>query len=116
MGRIMYWFVSGEAYCPLSSNMRGSSDVVAFVGIRIRPPAAKLAAAAHMIAEDAWAVNPRTGSVALKNGNPTEFIFGKSFLVFLWNRAQRDQMNSDSVVTGSENKGVYEEAGKELVL
>lgn len=40
----------------------------------------KLAAAASVVAEEAWDVNQRAGSVMLKNG-ASEFIFGQ--LIYL---------------------------------
>ncbi|KAM0750409.1 kinesin-domain-containing protein [Meredithblackwellia eburnea MCA 4105] len=69
------------------------------VCVRVRPPAAKLAKPAQQPPPDevAWDVSTEFGSVALYDSPSTEFYF-------------------DSVVTGSDNEGVYEAAGKELVL
>ncbi|KAI5477372.1 centromeric protein E [Pseudohyphozyma bogoriensis] len=73
---------------------KGGKDNV-LVCVRVRPPAAKLATAAKLAADEvAWETDPESGRVA--NG-ANEFMF-------------------DSVVTGSDNEGVYEQAGRDLVL
>ncbi|GAA5874768.1 hypothetical protein JCM8547_005206 [Rhodosporidiobolus lusitaniae] len=66
------------------------------VCVRVRPPAAKLAAAAATIDEMAWKVDATNGKLVQHAGGP-EYLF-------------------DSVVTGSENSAVYEDAGRDLVL
>ncbi|GAA5993905.1 hypothetical protein JCM5350_000119 [Sporobolomyces pararoseus] len=74
---------------------KGGKDNV-LVCVRVRPPAAKLAKSSTVVEEVAWDVSELDGRLSLKAGGP-EFLF-------------------DSVVTGSENYDVYQEAGKDLVL
>ncbi|GAA5834148.1 hypothetical protein JCM3766R1_004472 [Sporobolomyces carnicolor] len=74
---------------------KGGKDNV-LVCVRVRPPAAKLAKSSAVVEEVAWDVSELDGRLSLKAGGP-EFLF-------------------DSVVTGSENYDVYQEAGKDLVL
>ncbi|GAA5901341.1 uncharacterized protein JCM6883_000184 [Sporobolomyces salmoneus] len=74
---------------------KGGKDNV-LVCVRVRPPAAKLAKSSALVEEVAWDVSELEGRLSLKTGGP-EFLF-------------------DSVVTGSENYDVYQEAGKDLVL
>ncbi|GAA5912225.1 hypothetical protein JCM5296_005452 [Sporobolomyces johnsonii] len=74
---------------------KGGKDNV-LVCVRVRPPAAKLAAASKVVDEVAWDVDEREGRLALKAGGP-DYSF-------------------DSIVTGSENSEVYQEAGRDLVL
>ncbi|ORY76276.1 P-loop containing nucleoside triphosphate hydrolase protein [Leucosporidium creatinivorum] len=78
----------------IARSTKGKDNVL--VCVRIRPPAAKLAAATTLVEERAWNVDEQSGRLTLKTGHP-EFTF-------------------DSVVTGSDNEAVYEEAGKDLVL
>ncbi|BGP51822.1 Kinesin-like protein kip2 [Rhodotorula kratochvilovae] len=67
------------------------------VCVRVRPPAAKLAAAARQALDElAWDVDQASGRLQQYAGGP-EYVF-------------------DSVVTGSRNEEVYEEAGRDLVL
>ncbi|SCZ97980.1 BZ3500_MvSof-1268-A1-R1_Chr3-3g06498 [Microbotryum saponariae] len=63
---------------------------------RVRPPAAKLALSSEIMDEKAWNVDAARAQLSLKTGGP--------------------EYNFDSIVTGSENEGVYAEAGKDLVL
>ncbi|KAM0789736.1 hypothetical protein ACM66B_006591 [Microbotryomycetes sp. NB124-2] len=72
---------------------KGKDNVL--VCVRVRPPAAKLVSGA-VVDEQVWNTDETTGRVQLKTGTQ-EFMF-------------------DSVVTGSDNASVYEEAGKDLVL
>ncbi|GAA5966008.1 hypothetical protein JCM21900_004921 [Sporobolomyces salmonicolor] len=74
---------------------KGGKDNV-LVCVRVRPPAAKLAASSKVVDEVAWDVDEREGRLALKAGGP-DYSF-------------------DSIVTGSENYEVYQEAGRDLVL
>ncbi|BGP20234.1 hypothetical protein JCM10213_005912 [Rhodosporidiobolus nylandii] len=66
------------------------------VCVRVRPPAAKLAASNQVVDEVAWDVNGESGRLVQHTGGP-EYLF-------------------DSVVTGSRNEEVYAEAGRDLVL
>ncbi|SGY81960.1 BQ5605_C009g05537 [Microbotryum silenes-dioicae] len=66
------------------------------VCVRVRPPAAKLALSSEVMDEKAWNVDEARAQLSLKIGGP--------------------EYNFDSIVTGSENEGVYAEAGKDLVL
>lgn len=50
--------------------------VLTRVHCRIRPPAAKLAAATTLVEERAWDVDEASGRLALKTGHP-EFAFGE---------------------------------------
>ncbi|KAK4696150.1 hypothetical protein P7C70_g8423, partial [Phenoliferia sp. Uapishka_3] len=75
---------------------QGGKDNV-LVCVRVRPPAAKLAQATLATNDIAWDVIPETGTVALSNQPATEYVF-------------------DSIVTGSDNEGVYAAAGKDLVI
>ncbi|KAK4056426.1 Kinesin-like protein kip2 [Microbotryomycetes sp. JL221] len=80
----------------LYRSAKGKDNVL--VCVRVRPPAAKLVAAAGSVTADdqMWHADQTTGRVQLKTGTQ-DFVF-------------------DSVVTGSDNESVYEEAGKDLVL
>ncbi|GAA5848696.1 hypothetical protein JCM9279_002743 [Rhodotorula babjevae] len=76
---------------------KGAGRDNVLVCVRVRPPAAKLAAAAAQGADDrAWQVDERTGKLQQYAGGP-EYTF-------------------DSIVTASRNEVVYEEAGQDLVL
>ncbi|SCV74765.1 BQ2448_7794 [Microbotryum intermedium] len=66
------------------------------VCVRVRPPAAKLALSSEVMDETAWHVDASRAQLSLTTGGP--------------------EYNFDSIVTGSENEGVYAEAGKDLVL
>ncbi|GAA6034686.1 hypothetical protein JCM8097_001119 [Rhodosporidiobolus ruineniae] len=74
---------------------KGGKDNV-LVCVRVRPPAAKLAASSQVVDEVAWDVDRRSGRLQQQAGGP-EYLF-------------------DSVVTGSRNEEVYQEAGRDLVL
>ncbi|GAA6004558.1 uncharacterized protein JCM10292_005672 [Rhodotorula paludigena] len=73
---------------------RGGRDNV-LVCVRVRPPAAKLAAAHQAVDEVAWDVDEANGRLVQYTGGP-EYTF-------------------DSVVTGSRNEEVYNEVGRDLV-
>ncbi|KAL8284082.1 hypothetical protein RQP46_005195 [Phenoliferia psychrophenolica] len=75
---------------------QGGRDNV-LVCLRVRPPAAKLAQATQVSNDIAWDVHPATGTVSLQSQPATEYVF-------------------DSIVTGSDNDGVYQAAGRDLVL
>ncbi|GAA6015719.1 hypothetical protein JCM11491_002457 [Sporobolomyces phaffii] len=83
------------APAPPRERGKGGKDNV-LVCVRVRPPAAKLANSSAVVEEIAWDVSEVDGILSLKAGGP-EFLF-------------------DSVVTGSENYDVYQEAGRDLVL
>ncbi|KAJ8291684.1 Protein kinase domain-containing protein ppk32 [Rhodotorula toruloides] len=74
---------------------KGGRDNV-LVCVRVRPPAAKLAASNQIVDEIAWEVDRANGRLAQSTGGPDYFF--------------------DSVVTGSHNSDVYDEAGRDLVL
>uniref|UniRef100_A0A0K3CTW3 BY PROTMAP: gi/342319027/gb/EGU10979.1/ Other/SCY1 protein kinase [Rhodotorula glutinis ATCC 204091] n=1 Tax=Rhodotorula toruloides TaxID=5286 RepID=A0A0K3CTW3_RHOTO len=74
---------------------KGGRDNV-LVCVRVRPPAAKLAASNQVVDEIAWDVDRANGRLAQSTGGPDYFF--------------------DSVVTGSHNSDVYDEAGRDLVL
>ncbi|GAA5834580.1 hypothetical protein JCM11251_007044 [Rhodosporidiobolus azoricus] len=74
---------------------KGGRDNV-LVCVRVRPPAAKLAAAHQAVEEEAWDVDCGRGRLQQYAGGP-EYSF-------------------DSIVTGSENEEVYAAAGRDLVL
>ncbi|GAA5906382.1 hypothetical protein JCM6882_002714 [Rhodosporidiobolus microsporus] len=74
---------------------KGGRDNV-LVCVRVRPPAAKLAAAHQVVEEVAWDVSCERGRLQQYAGGP-EYLF-------------------DSIVTGSQNEEVYTEAGRDLVL
>ena len=84
----------------------------------MRPPAAKLAAAqATVIEERAWDVHERAGRLQQCGGVGTDFVFGET------TRLDNDyvldthmRLRADSIVTGSDNEAVYQEAGKDLVV
>ncbi|GAA6008412.1 hypothetical protein JCM10207_000117 [Rhodosporidiobolus poonsookiae] len=74
---------------------KGGKDNV-LVCVRVRPPAAKLAASNKVVDEVAWNVDAGVGRLQQYAGGP-EYLF-------------------DSVVMGSRNEEVYDEAGRDLVL
>jgi len=100
---------------PRDRGKGGKENVL--VCVRVRPPAAKLAKASAAIEEVAWDVSELEGRLSLKAGGP-EFLFGSLFSSVPTSRkmAYRFPLITDSVVTGSENYDVYQEAGKDLVL
>ncbi|KAK4051605.1 Kinesin-like protein kip2 [Microbotryomycetes sp. JL201] len=87
-------FTSMTGSARMYRSAKGKDNVL--VCVRVRPPAAKLVSSDTVNDEQAWTTDEATGRVQLKTGNQ-EFLF-------------------DSVVTGSDNACVYEEAGKDLVL
>jgi hypothetical protein len=85
------------------------------VCVRVRPPAVAHTVTtinpAHL--EEAWKANAEDKIIQLADGSGNEFRFGKRLISALL--AKLNDFSSDSIITGSGNVNVYEQAAKPLI-